>query len=193
MKTKPKKPKQYKDKICAQCGEKFTPVKYLQKVCGPRCAIDFNRAAKARQEEKERKTKLKIRKLAVKPLRYFINQAQTEFNSYIRERDAAEPCISCGRYHDGQYHAGHYRTVGSNPELRFDEDNCHKQCSACNNHLSGNLAEYKPRLIVKIGQARFDRLIGPPPKVAKPTRHDYEHIRDTYKAKRKALKQEKAA
>ncbi|UAN49940.1 recombination protein NinG [Serratia sp. JSRIV002] len=193
MKTKPKKPKHYKDKVCAQCGKTFTPVKYLQKVCGPRCAIDYNRAAKARQEEKERKTKLKIRKLAVKPLRYFINQAQTEFNSYIRERDAAEPCISCGRYHDGQYHAGHYRTVGSNPELRFDEDNCHKQCSACNNHLSGNLAEYKPRLIAKIGQARFDRLVGPPPKVAKPTRSDYEHIRDTYKAKCKALKKEKAA
>lgn len=193
MKTKPKKPKQYKDKVCAQCGKTFTPVKYLQKVCGPRCAIDYNRAAKARQEEKERKAKLKIRKLAVKPLRYFINQAQTEFNSYIRERDVAEPCISCGRYHDGQYHAGHYRTVGSNPELRFDEDNCHKQCSACNNHLSGNLAEYKPRLIAKIGQARFDRLVGPPPKVAKPTRSDYEHIRDTYKAKCKALKQEKAA
>ncbi|WP_337264357.1 MULTISPECIES: recombination protein NinG [unclassified Serratia (in: enterobacteria)] len=193
MKTKPKKPKQYKDKVCPGCGETFTPVKYLQKVCGPRCAIDYSRAAKARQAEKERKTKLKIRKLAVTPLRHFINKAQTEFNAYIRERDAAEPCISCGRYHDGQYHAGHYRTVGSNPELRFDEDNCHKQCSACNNHLSGNLAEYKPRLIAKIGQARFDRLVGPHPKVARLTRPDYEQIRDTYKAKRKALKQEKAA
>ncbi|MGJ5856176.1 recombination protein NinG [Serratia sp. G204Y] len=190
---KPTKPKQYKAKKCAQCGETFTPVKYLQKVCGPLCAIAYQRDARKRLEERERKDKLKIRKLAVKPLRYFINQAQTEFNAYIRERDADEPCISCGRYHTGQYHAGHYRTVGSHPELRFDEDNCHKQCSVCNNFKSANLSEYRPNLIAKIGQARFDRLIGPPPKVGKLGRSDYEHIRDTYKAKRKALKQEKAA
>jgi hypothetical protein len=42
----------------------------------------------------------------------------------------------------------------------FDEDNCHKQCSACNNHLSGNLTAYRPALIAKIGQARFDALMG---------------------------------
>ncbi|EJD6707009.1 recombination protein NinG, partial [Serratia marcescens] len=108
---KPTKPKQYKAKKCAQCGETFTPVKYLQKVCGPLCAIAYQSDARKRQAERERKDKLKIRKLAVKPLRYFINQAQTEFNAYIRERDADEPCISCGRYHTGQYHAGHYRTV----------------------------------------------------------------------------------
>lgn len=193
MKKPVKKVKVYKPKKCAQCGKTFTPVKYLQKVCSPRCAIDYQSAAKRRQEEKERKDKLKIRKLAVKPLRYFINQAQTEFNAYIRERDAAEPCISCGRHHTGQYHAGHYRTVGSHPELRFDEDNCHKQCSVCNNFKSANLSEYRPNLIAKIGKVRFDRLMGPPPKVGKLTRSDYEQIRDTYKAKRKALKQENAA
>ncbi|WP_213673196.1 recombination protein NinG, partial [Serratia marcescens] len=81
---KPTKPKQYKAKKCAQCGETFMPVKYLQKVCSPLCAIAYQRDARNRQAERERKDKLKIRKLAVKPLRYFINQAQTEFNAYIR-------------------------------------------------------------------------------------------------------------
>ena len=66
-------------------------------------------------------------------------------------RDAKEPCISCGRYHEGQYHAGHYRSVGSTPELRFNELNCHKQCSVCNNYLSGNAIEYRRGLVAKIG------------------------------------------
>lgn len=186
------KPKQYKPKKCAQCCKTFTPTKNLQKVCGPRCAIDYSRAAKTRQEEKERKTKLKMRKLGVKPLNYFASKAQAEFNAFIRERDATEPCISCGRFHNGQYHAGHYRTVGSNPELRFDEDNCHKQCSSCNNHKSGNIETYTPNLIAKIGEVRFEKLMGPHPALNY-KRYDFENIRDIYKEKRKALKLERAA
>lgn len=37
------------------------------------------------QKEREAKDKLKIRKLAVKPLSYFAKQAQTAFNAYIRK------------------------------------------------------------------------------------------------------------
>ncbi|MEG0624726.1 MAG: recombination protein NinG, partial [Hafnia sp.] len=121
----------------------------------------------------------------------FAKQAQTEFNAYIRERDSEEPCISCGRFHNGQYHAGHFRTVGANPELRFDEDNCHKQCAPCNNHLSGNIAGYLPNLIAKIGTERFNRLMGPH-EARHYTRKDFESIRDEYKEKRKALNQEAA-
>lgn len=192
MKAVKPKVKQYKPKVCPQCEEKFTPTKHLQKVCGPRCAIDHNRALAARKKERDSKDKLKIRKLAVKPLSYFASKAQAEFNGYIRERDADEPCISCGHHHTGQYHAGHYRSVGSNPELRFEEDNCHKQCSVCNNFKSANLNEYTPNLITKIGQARFDILMGPHPALNY-KRFDFENIRDIYKAKRKALKLERAA
>ncbi|HGY3148228.1 TPA: recombination protein NinG [Morganella morganii] len=140
-----------------------------------------------RQQEREAKDKLKIRKLAVKPLSYFAKQAQTAFNAYIRERDKDLPCISCGRHHTGQYHAGHYRTTKAMPELRFDEDNVHKQCSACNNHLSGNIENYRPALIEKIGQGRFDRLMGVH-ELPKWKREDYERIRDEYRRKLKELK-----
>lgn len=140
-----------------------------------------------RQQEREAKDKLKIRKLAVKPLSYFAKQAQTAFNAYIRERDKDLPCISCGRHHTGQYHAGHYRTTKAMPELRFDEDNVHKQCSACNNHLSGNIENYRPALIEKIGQDRFDRLMGVH-ELPKWKREDYERIRDEYRRKLKELK-----
>jgi uncharacterized protein involved in tolerance to divalent cations len=41
----------------------------------------------------------------------------------------------------------------------LDEDNAHGQCwFNCNKNKSGNLAEYYPRLIKKIGQKRFDEL-----------------------------------
>lgn len=151
------------------------------------------RRIKAKHEtEKAERKRLAERKQQVKPLSYFIKQAQQAFNKFIRYRDRHLPCISCDRYHEGQYHAGHFRTTGANPELRFDEDNCHKQCSVCNNYLSGNLTAYRPALIAKIGQARFDALMGPH-EMQKWKRDDYIRIRDVYRAKLKALKNQEAA
>lgn len=148
---------------------------------------------KAQHEaEKADRQRLAEKKQQVKPLSYFIKQAQQAFNEFIRYRDRHLPCISCGRHHEGQYHAGHFRTTGANPELRFNEDNCHRQCAPCNNHLSGNLIAYLPALIAKIGQVRFDALMGPH-ELPKWKREDYIRIRDEYRAKLKAMKQEEAA
>lgn len=191
---------------CTVCREWFHPVRAEQYVCSYECACVHgkaaNDAAKADKQRKEKKRRLEEekadrqrqveRRIAVKPLSYFIKQAQHAFNEFIRYRDRDLPCISCGRHHDGQYHAGHFRTTGASPELRFDEDNCHKQCSACNNHLSGNLTAYRPALIAKIGQARFDALMGPHA-LPKWTRDDYIRIRDEYRAKLRDLKKQEAA
>ncbi|WP_223672863.1 recombination protein NinG [Proteus terrae] len=188
---------------CKVCREWFIPRQSFQNWCSPEHGFELSEQrrnkdrekalAKLKKEkqkkEREEKDKLKSRKLAVKPLSYFTKKAQTAFNAFIRERDKDEPCISCGRFHEGQYHAGHYRTTGANPELRFDEDNCHKQCAPCNNHLSGNIENYTPRLIEKIGQERFDRLMGSH-ELPKWKREDYERIRDHYRAKLKELKDE---
>lgn len=191
---------------CTVCREWFHPVRDEQYVCSYECACVHgkaaNDAAKADKQRKDKKRRLEQekadrqrqaeRRMAVKPLSYFIKQAQHAFNEFIRYRDRDLPCISCGRHHDGQYHAGHFRTTGASPELRFDEDNCHKQCSACNNHLSGNLTAYRPALIAKIGQARFDALMGPHA-LPKWTRDDYIRIRDEYRAKLRDLKKQEAA
>lgn len=188
---------------CKICREWFIPKQSFQNWCSPEHGFELSEQrrnkdrekalAKLKKEnqekEREAKDKLKSRKLAVKPLSYFTKQAQTAFNAFIRERDKDEPCISCGRFHEGQYHAGHYRTTGANPELRFDEDNCHKQCAPCNNHLSGNIENYTPRLIEKIGQERFERLMGFH-ELPKWKRDDYERIRDHYRAKLKEMKDE---
>ncbi len=191
---------------CTVCREWFHPARNGQFVCSFECASAHGKAAndaaktaaqlKVKQQQKkaaksERKRQAE-RRMAVKPLSYFIKQAQSAFNEFIRYRDRHLPCISCDRQHDGQYHAGHFRTTGANPELRFDEDNCHKQCSACNNHLSGNLTAYRPALIAKIGQVRFDALMGPHA-LPKWTREDYIRIRAEYRAKLREMKKQEAA
>lgn len=106
-------------------------------------------------------------------------EAQKAFNSYIRKRDEKEPCISCQRHHTGQYHAGHFKTTAARPDLRFNEDNCHKQCAPCNNHLSGNVGEYIVHLINKIGQKRFDDLA--PVKIIKYSCEELKEIELKYK------------
>ena len=143
-----------KQKKCKVCKQSFEPVRFAQVVCSLSCAIEHSKKLsekKSKKEHKEAKAKLKSRA-------DYLKEAQAVFNKYIRMRDGSEPCISCGRHHTGQYHAGHYRTVGAAPELRFNETNCHKQCSVCNNHLSGNLLEYRRGLISKIGIEKVEWL-----------------------------------
>jgi hypothetical protein len=116
-------------------------------------------------------------------------KAQKAFNEFIRLRDAHLPCVSCDKPYDwhGQWHAGHYKTTGARPDLRFNEDNCHKQCSVCNNHLSGNLANYRLELENRIG---MDRLLALEVVLkSKPIRlADYKEIHVNYTAKIKELK-----
>ena len=145
------------------CREWFPPRFQNEWWCTPECGVVVGIAArekkrlKERQEaESKRKKEVqqerrhhKIRKLEVKPLSYFHSKAQAAFNTYIRTRDAEQPCISCGRHHEGKYDAGHYRTRGASPATRYDETNCHKQCVSCNQHLSGNIENYTPNLIEK--------------------------------------------
>ena len=191
---------------CKVCDEWFIPAYANIRWCCPEhgaiYAMELRAKEKVKSEAKRIKAKheaekadrkrLAEKKQQVKPLSYFIKQAQQAFNEFIRYRDREDACISCGRHHEGQYHAGHFRTTGANPELRFNEDNVHKQCAPCNNHLSGNLIAYRPALIAKIGQARFDSLMGPH-EMPKWKREDYIRIRDEYRAKLKAMKQEEAA
>ena len=155
--------------------------------CCHSCAIDFAREKSRKLASRKAAAQHRERKMEVKPLSYWMKRAQAAFNAWVRERDAGQPCISCGRHHQGQYHAGHYRPAGSNPELRFEPDNCHLQCAPCNSHLSGNLTAYRPALIAKIGLARVEWLEGK----HKPKRYrkeDYQAIEAEYKEKLKALR-----
>ncbi len=73
------------------------------------------------------------------------------------------PCVSCGKNNEKQFHAGHYRSVGSCPELRFEELNVWRQCATCNTYLHGNLIEYRKELIKRIGVDKVECLEGAQP------------------------------
>jgi len=143
---------------CKVCKEKFVPMyNTIQPTCSPACALDLARV----KIKKEYKATTLEMKRANKSKGDWLKEAQTMFNRYIRMRDARNPCISCKRHHAGQYHAGHYKTVGAHSALRFHEMNCHKQCSACNAHLSGNIIEYRKNLLKEIGEDNLNWIEGP--------------------------------
>ena len=151
-------------KRCKACRSEFVPAKPLQVACGIPCALELAKVAqakkKAQEATKERAEHAK-RKEAVKTKGEHTKEAQTAFNAFIRERDKNLPCVSCGRHHQGQYHAGHYRTTAAAPELRFEPLNVWKQCAPCNNHKSGNLIEYRIELVKRIGAEKVEWLEGP--------------------------------
>ena len=189
--------KQPKPKKCrvATCGASFVPSRMGQAVCSPACAlIDGPRhAPKARKalDQIERKD-IKVRKEKLKSRADHLKDTQQAFNAWVRARDAALPCVSCGRHHEGQYHAGHYRTVGANPELRFEPLNAWKQCAPCNNHLSGNLINYRISLLQRIGEEKVAWLEGPH-EAKKYTVEELKALTAEYRAKTKELKKGQAA
>ncbi|MCS3467104.1 hypothetical protein M2401_000825 [Pseudomonas sp. JUb42] len=157
-------PRTPRKKKCAHCTEAFQPSRVGQKVCSPACAIalppeNLVQARKAladvgRKEHRAAKERVKSRA-------DHMQDTQRAFNAWVRERDALLPCVSCGRHHQGKYDAGHYRTVGSSPALRFEPLNCAKQCVPCNQHKSGNVVNYRIELVKRIGIANVEWLEGP--------------------------------
>lgn len=150
MILKPPRPKK-----CRVCGDTFQPISRTQVVCTWPCAIKHAETLAAKREAREtREAKAKA-----KPLKYWLDLAQTWVNKYVRMRDAHLPCISCGTTADVQYAAGHYRSRGSASHLRFNHDNLHKQCNRhCNMALSGNQRNYRIGLIARIGLERVEAL-----------------------------------
>ena len=171
-----------KAKTCEVCERVFVPDRMGQLVCRPACAM-----ARVRNAKKAERESVKKRKEAIKSKADWAREAQTAFNAWIRARDEGLPCISCGRHHQGQWHAGHYLSTGARPELRYTESNVHRQCAPCNTHLSGNAVLYRIGLINRIGSDAVEWLEGPHP-LPKWTPDELRAIRDTYRAKLKELK-----
>jgi hypothetical protein len=141
------------------------------------------------------KTSVKVKRMRGRPKDKargeHVQELQAAFNAWIRLRDANEPCISCGRPASSpeQWDAGHYRSVGAQPSLRFSEWNVNKQCLPCNRHLSGNVANYRINLIEKIGRANVDWLEGPHPAV-KLTTTEIIEMKAHYRAEVRRMKKE---
>lgn len=151
--TEPKS-KTAKCKVCEGTYQRLRP---MQKVCSPVCALTHTRELVKKKAEREAKAERKADKAKLDAMRtkpQLTKLAQQAFNAFIRARDAGKPCISCGTTLSNEpntYDAGHYRSVGSAPHMRFVEDNCHGQCKHCNNYLAGNHVEYRKGLVARIG------------------------------------------
>jgi hypothetical protein len=137
--------------------------------------------------EKVKRAKHKEAKERVKPKAKWLAELQAVFNKYVRLRDSHLGCISCDKPKDwqGQWHASHYYSRGHSSALRFNLWNVHKSCSVCNSHLSGNIGEYTPAIIEKIGQERFDYLLKHKSDI---TNFDIEWIKRAIKITKKAIK-----
>lgn len=186
-----------KPKTCKNpaCKTKFVPQRLGQAVCNYACGlaikdVNHEKARKAladvgRKEVKAQKEKLKSRG-------EHMRETQIAFNAYIRLRDqlAGHACISSGKPLDwsgNQTDAGHYRSVGSAPHLRFDERNCHAQSKQDNRFLSGNAVDYRIGLIARIGQEAVDALEADQ-SVRKYTIDDLKAIKARYRALARELK-----
>lgn len=163
----------FRPRKCKVCKTSYTPRRAFECWCSPDCGVVIAdqrkakaEAAKARAEAlkaKEQRKLDKAQRQGLKSKAELANDAQAEVNRYVRLRDAGKPCISCGSLTAEIYQAGHYLSRGARPELRFDLDNIHAQCVHCNMHKGGNVSEYRPRLIERIGLERVERLEGPHP------------------------------
>lgn len=142
-------------KPCAHCGKEFQPARPLQAVCSVRCGVAQVNAKKAAVRALD-----KARREKVKPRAKWLSECQAIVNRMVRNRDRHLGCVSCDRpaTWDGQWHASHLRSVGAASAVRFCLWNIHKACSICNNHLSGNIADYLPRVRARIGDEKVDWL-----------------------------------
>jgi hypothetical protein len=185
---------------CPQCKEKLPDGYRIH----PHCVDAWFTAQTAKKKAQAERAAAKRRKVdratdrarrrALETVRSVMPTAQRWFNKFIRIRDREQPCISCGKppggtgFHEGR-DAGHYRSVGSASHLRFNEDNVHAQCVACNQYGAGKAVDYRTRLVSRIGLARVEALeMSNQPH--KWTLDEVRGIADTYRLKCKELEKQ---
>ena len=199
IERKPAKPKKCR---VATCRASFVPSRMGQAVCSPACAmIDAPRhEPKARKALADiERAEIKVRKEKLKSRADHLREAQAAVNEYVRLRDAHLPCISCDSMPNdndlmtgSRWDAGHYRSVGACPELRFEPLNIHRQCVKCNRNLSGNAVEYRIRLVQRIGAEKVAWLEGLHA-TCKYTVEEIKAIKAKYRSMTRELKKGQAA
>lgn len=176
----PKKPRK-----CRVCRTDFQPVRCLQTVCGPECAIKQAQAKRSKEEriaQLEDRKVIRMRKEALKTPKQkrskLVQQAEKAVRDYRRTYELAKGsgCMSCSRSQQevigtdgwkpgGAFDAGHYHGKGARPNLRLEPDNIWLQCKSCN----GGSAKYarkgatvskqfRENLIKEIGIERVEQL-----------------------------------
>lgn len=158
------KKKAPKKRRCKECKKLFKITKEMMPFCTPLCQTKFvnsDENIKALVEDGKKrelkKQKEKKRDFKINDNKNLTEIAQNTVNKYIKLRDKDEPCISCGTY-NAKFDAGHFESVGSDKQLRFNTLNIWKQCYHCNCKLSANKTKYRINLVKKIGLEKVEFL-----------------------------------
>lgn len=159
---------------CRQCREYSIPKDAPKSAftCSPECALAYVRKRQAKDRAKVHKAK--VRNFRMQDKSHQIELTRKAFNTMIRLLDRGKLCPTCGEpLIEGEYDAGHVRTVASCPQLRFDARACFGQCRKCNG--SGTIRKrtrktqevvselYKQWILDTFGQEYYDWLYGPHP------------------------------
>lgn len=159
-----------RSKKCKVCEQEFIPRNSLQKCCSIDCALkyatqDISKKEQKKQKEIERieKASIRYRKEKLKTKNDLIREAQEAVNRYIRLRDENKNCISCGcplvrERVGGGFDAGHFRSRGSAPHLRFYTLNIAGQCKKCNRYGGGERDLFKVGLINWLGADKVEQI-----------------------------------
>jgi hypothetical protein len=90
-----------------------------------------------------------------------VTKLDTVFSQYIRRKDAVNDiaiCVTCGKKdHWSKLQNGHFMSR-RHYNTRWDEDNCHVQCSGCNVFKAGEIYLYNKYLCTKFDNNFPDRL-----------------------------------
>jgi len=176
-----------KEKKCKFCERPFKPIRSLQYICSYECSMLYAKELNEKKEKKDwQKRKAKM-KTDLMTLSDWLKIAQQHFNTFIRNRDKDQLCISCQKP-PLKKNAGHFYNANNHYNVRFDERNVHLQCEHCNTFLSGSLINYRENLINKIGIKEFEQLSLIANETRKFTIDEVKEIAEKYKRLNKMIK-----
>lgn len=135
---------------CKVCKDKFEARFFLQKAClKPACLAEWSKQDREVKEDKKHKAKKK--EFNINDIKHQHKLTQPIFNKmrvleeklWFTSRGLEPECISCGKT-NMDWCCGHFKTRGSQGNLRYDRKNTYLQCNRyCNMGLSGNISGNK--------------------------------------------------
>ena len=152
---------------CKVCKKPTRSFNSLNAYCSSDCQMVWLKSTKGKKVVSITAKRRHKAKLAEVRLPHWLAVTQKVVNQYVRLRDYAQPCISCGKWDwelkdsfSGKWHCGHYKTVGARSQLRFNTKNMNKQCVSCNAYNGGSLTGQIEGITARYGIERLDWLDG---------------------------------
>jgi len=183
---------------CTGCKDRFPRDDMISTRAGnfhsSECILEYSRKPAAVKKV----AKVKHQERKENHLPWALERTKRDFNRFIVLLDEDWPCISCGK-HKEIYHAGHFKSVGAMPQLRFHPVNVHKQCAGCNLKVKHSKyaenrmeEEYAEGIVTRYGQEMLDWLNGPHP-MTHPTANDCMLIRQLVNEEWRTIRRDEGA